>query len=66
MGQRLHKRLTIEFVEEALKAFNDRRITEEIACELLGLKRARLYRLRRDWLRCQLKGEEFRLGRDTV
>ncbi|MBI5188007.1 MAG: hypothetical protein HZA07_02890 [Nitrospirae bacterium] len=65
MGSRLHKRLSVEFVQEVLEAFNEKRITEEIACELFGLKRARLYKLRRDWLRCQLKGEEFRLWNRT-
>jgi len=47
MGQQLHKRLPKEFVEEALEAFNEKRLTEERACELLGIGRARLYRLRR-------------------
>lgn len=61
MGSRLHKRLSVEFVQEVLEAFNEKRITEKIACELFGLKRARLYKLRRDWLRCQLKGKEFRI-----
>lgn len=51
MGEQLHKRLPKEFVEEVLEAFNERRLTEERACELLGIRRARFYRLRRRWLR---------------
>lgn len=65
MGQRLHKRFSKEFVEEVLEAFNEKRLTEEKACELLGIKRARLYRVRREWLRCRIKGEEFRLWNRT-
>lgn len=57
----IHKRHSLEFVEEVLEAFNERRMTEEMACELLGIKRARLYRLRRDWLRHKRRGEGFRL-----
>lgn len=61
MGQQIHKRLSKEFVAEVLEAFNEKRITEELACELLGIKRARLYRMRKNWLRCARRGEEFRL-----
>ena len=61
MGQRLHKRLPKGFVEEVLEVFNEGRVTAERACELLGIKTARLYRMRRDWLRCRMRGEEFRL-----
>ena len=51
----------MEFVEEVLEAFDERRITGEAALELLGIKRARLYVLRRRWLRCRMRGEEFLL-----
>lgn len=51
MGQQLYQRLPQAFVEEVLEAFNDQRMTERQACELLGLKRARLYRIRQQWLR---------------
>jgi len=61
MGQQIHKRLPLEFVETVLEAFNDHRLGEEEACILLGLARARLYRLRRAWLRCQRKGMPFDL-----
>jgi len=57
----IHKRHSPEFVEEVLEAFNEKRMPEEMACELLGIKRARLYRLRRDWLRDRRRGEAFRL-----
>lgn len=61
MGDQIHRRLSKEFVEEVLEAFNERRMAEELACELLGVKRARFYRMRRDWLKCEMKGKEFRL-----
>lgn len=61
MGHQLHKRLSVEFVEEVLEAFNKQEITEKIACELLGIKRARLYKLRRRWLRCRSKDGRFLL-----
>jgi hypothetical protein len=32
-----------------------------MACELLGVRRARFYRLRRDWLQHRRRGEAFRL-----
>lgn len=51
MGPQLYQRVPQAFVEEVLEAFNDRRMTEQQACALLGLKRGRLYRLRREWLR---------------
>lgn len=57
----IHKRHSAEFVEEVLEAFNEKRMTEEMACELLGIKRARLYRLRWDWLRQRRRGEVFQL-----
>jgi hypothetical protein len=51
VGQQLYKRLPQAFVVDTLEAFNDHRMTERQACALLGLKRARLYQLRREWLR---------------
>ena len=57
MGQQLHKRLTKEFAEEVLEAFNETRLAEEKACEPLGINRARFYRLRRRWLRNTRKGQ---------
>ncbi len=61
MGKQIHRRLSKEFVEEVLEAFNERRVTEEVALELLGIKRTRLYVLRKRWLRSKMMGEEFRL-----
>jgi len=61
MGQRIHKRLSPEFVEEVLEAFNAHRVSEELACQMLGIKRARLYKLRERWLRCKMHGGELRL-----
>ena len=34
----IHKRRSPEFVKEVLEAFNESRITEEMACELLGIR----------------------------
>lgn len=61
MGTQLHKRHQKEFVMEILEAFNDRRITEEKACELLGIKRARLYIIRKIWLKSIMANESFEL-----
>lgn len=61
MSNQLHKRFSVEFIEEALEAFNRQEITERTACELLGIKRTRLYDLRKQWLRCRIKGEKFLL-----
>ena len=61
MGIQLHKRHCQEFVVEVLEAFNDRRLSEEKACELLGFKRAQLYKLRKRWLRCMMRKESFEL-----
>ena len=47
----LHRRLPAPFVEDVLEAFNAGRMSETQACVLLEIKRARLYRLRRDWLK---------------
>jgi len=61
MKEQIHKRLSVEFVEEVMEGFNSKRLTEEIACELLGIKRARLYKLRKRWLMVKMSGEEFKL-----
>jgi transposase InsO family protein len=50
MNERIHKRLPVGFVQEVLEAFNGQRISEKEAMELLGLKRSRLYQLRKGWL----------------
>jgi len=55
------KRLLQDFAEEILEAFNSHRLSEEEACELLGLKRARLYRLRQRWLECHVGKKSFSL-----
>lgn len=61
MSPQLHKRLSKSFVEEVLDAFNDHRISEEKACEMLGLRRARLYELRERWLQCVIGKRPFDL-----
>jgi hypothetical protein len=61
MSRQLHKRLPKEFVEKILEAFNDHRIAEEKACELLWIKRAQLYKLRQRWLQCLIGKKPFTL-----
>jgi hypothetical protein len=61
MGDQIHKRLSKEFVEGVLEAFNDHRIGEEKACEMLGVRRARLYELRRRWLKSVIGSKPFDL-----
>ena len=61
MNRQLHKRLGQDFIGNVLEAFNDHRISEEKAGELLGIKRARLYKVRRRWLRCLIRKESFKL-----
>jgi hypothetical protein len=54
MSVQLHKRLPGEFIEGILEAFNDHRIGEDRAWEILGIGRAQLYKLRRRWLHEEL------------
>ena len=61
MKTQLHKRLPHDFVEDILEAFNSHRLSEEKACELLGVKRARLYRLRQRWLENLVGNKSFSL-----
>lgn len=56
MGSRLHKRLPVEFVTTVLEAFNDHRMSEQQACDLLDVERGQLHRLRQRWLRGHRKG----------
>jgi len=59
MGKQLHKRLKKEFVEDVLRAFNEKKMSEREAVELLGIKRTQLYCLRKRWLRNRIKGESL-------
>jgi transposase InsO family protein len=61
MAEQIHKRLSVEFVDEVTEAFNEQRVTERAVCELLGIKRSRLYEIRKKWLRCKRRREVFRL-----
>jgi len=61
LGEQIHKRLSKEFVEEVLEAFNDHRIGEEKACEMLGVRKAQLYKLRKRWLRSVIGNKPFEL-----
>lgn len=55
MKERIHKRLPAEFVGEVFESFNSHKISENEAVQLLGIKRAQLYRLRQRWLKCNGK-----------
>jgi len=50
MRERIHKRLPVKFVEEVLGSFNQHRISEKEAMDLLGVKRSRFHQLRKRWL----------------
>ena len=50
MKERIHKRLPVKFVQEVLESFNQHRISEKEAMDLLGVKRSRLHQLRKNWL----------------
>ena len=63
MGHQLHHRHPKDFVVEVLTAFNAHQLPEDQACELLGLKRARLYRLRAQWLAATQRGQCWEPGR---
>lgn len=60
MAEQLAKRATNQWVSQVLEQFNKHIITEQEACELLRLKRARLYEIRKQWLRANF-GEAFKL-----
>ena len=62
MRERIHKRLPVQFVEEVLDSFNQHRISEKEAMDLLGVKRSRLHQLRKRWLLKNRKNP-FRLWR---
>jgi transposase InsO family protein len=62
MRERIHKRLPVEFVQEVLDSFNQHRISEKEAMDLLGVKRSRLHQLRKRWLFKNRKNP-FRLWR---
>lgn len=61
MAQQIAKRLTTQWAINVLEQFNNHTIPEKEACELLGIKRARLYRLRKEWLNHSLKRKSFEL-----
>ena len=48
MRDRINKRLPIEFVQEVLESFNEHRISEKEAMDLLGVKRSRLHSSRQE------------------
>ncbi|MGF3573717.1 MAG: hypothetical protein ACQXXG_09920 [Candidatus Bathyarchaeia archaeon] len=60
MGERIHRRLPVEFVKEVLASFNSHKVSEKEAMELLGVRRSRLHQLRRRWLLSSQK-RPFRL-----
>jgi len=60
MKERIHKRLPVKFVQEVLESFNEHRISETEAMDLLGVKRSRLHQIRKRWLLSNRKNP-FRL-----
>lgn len=61
MPNQLHKRLPLSFVEEVLTRFNEKKIGEERASDLLDITRASLYRIRKKWLSSRMKRKPFGL-----
>lgn len=61
MAQQIAKRLTSQWVTQVFEQFNNHTLTEKEACELLSVKRAQLYLLRKKWLQSTLKGKGFEL-----
>jgi len=61
MSEQLAKRLTGQWVSQVLEQFNNHTITEKEACELLGVTRVHLHRIRKSWLKNILNGEPFEL-----
>ena len=59
MRQQLHKRMSQEVVSRILEAFTEHRISEKQACEILGIGRSRLYKIRTCWLQ---QGKHFQLS----
>lgn len=61
MAEQLAKRASIKWAVYILEQFNDGDLTEEEACQFLGIKRSQLYDLRKRWLRAQLGKKPFSL-----
>jgi hypothetical protein len=59
MGEQIYRRLSEEFVEDVLEAFNDHRIGEEKTCGILGLRRAQFYKLRGEMGKTCYMGKAF-------
>ena len=65
MGKQIHKRLPKEFIADIVDRFEQRKISEKQATELLGIKRAQLYNLQKKWLRSKGELERFNLYKRT-
>jgi predicted XRE-type DNA-binding protein len=52
----VHRRLLQVLIEEIFEAFSQHQLSEAQACEMLGIKRARLFRLERHSLQARLRG----------
>jgi len=61
MGHQIHKRLPLEFVVDVLRAFCEKEVGVNKACQLLGISKVQLYRLRKRYLTCKKEGKEFKL-----
>ena len=61
MGKQLHKALPKEFVADIVDRFEQGKISEKQATELLGIRRAQLYNLQKEWLRSIGELQKFNL-----
>ena len=61
MGYQIHKRLPLEFVVDVLRAFCEKEVGVNKACQLLGISKAQLYRLRKKYLTFLKEEKEFKL-----
>ena len=50
MGHQIHKRLPLEFVVDVLRAFCEKEVGVNKACQLLGISKVQLYRLRKRYI----------------
>jgi hypothetical protein len=65
MGKQLHKRLPKEFIADIVDRFEQGKISEEQARELLGIGHTQLYRLRKQWVEAKGEISRFNLYRRT-
>jgi hypothetical protein len=62
MSKQLANRTDPKWIHQVLTQFNSHEISEVQACEYLQIGRSRLYAIRKDWLKAQIKGTRFELS----